>query len=237
LIKPGNTLLMDEPTNHLDLASSEALAHSLQSYDGTLIFVSHNRSFVRRLATRIWNVADGHVETYPGTLDEYMETCRQRQQQPSAAKIKPAPVARAERPAGGAAPAPAKPVAAPDPAARNAEQPAARSPNVAAAVSGNAKPSAVRPDSAPAGNGAPARASKNRIQKLEREVADLEKRIGELETVQKQRSDLLADPTVYADKQRSSQLLVEFRGDQPELEKLTARWEQAQGELETLSKS
>jgi ATP-binding cassette subfamily F protein 3 len=79
LINPGNLLLMDEPTNHLDLDSSEALAESLTSYDGTLVFVSHNRSFVRRLATRIWNVEGGRVETYPGTLDEYMDSCRRRQ--------------------------------------------------------------------------------------------------------------------------------------------------------------
>jgi ATP-binding cassette subfamily F protein 3 len=79
MINPGNLLLMDEPTNHLDLDSSEALAESLTSYDGTLIFVSHNRSFVRRLATRIWNVEGGKVEVYPGTLDEYMDSCRRRQ--------------------------------------------------------------------------------------------------------------------------------------------------------------
>jgi len=79
LIKPGNLLMMDEPTNHLDLDSSEALAESLESYDGTLIFVSHNRSFVRRLATRIWNVEGGTVETFPGTLDEYMDSVRRRQ--------------------------------------------------------------------------------------------------------------------------------------------------------------
>ncbi|MCB9707829.1 MAG: ABC-F family ATP-binding cassette domain-containing protein [Myxococcales bacterium] len=72
LIDPCNYLLMDEPTNHLDLESSEALAEALANYDGTLVFVSHNRSFVRRLATKIWNVEDGHVEVYPGTLDEYM---------------------------------------------------------------------------------------------------------------------------------------------------------------------
>src|SRR5690606_4982747 len=53
LLKPGNLLLMDEPTNHLDLESSESLAESLKTYDGTLLFVSHNRSFVRALATRI----------------------------------------------------------------------------------------------------------------------------------------------------------------------------------------
>ena len=78
LVNPGNLLLMDEPTNHLDLDSSEALADSLTSYDGTLLFVSHNLSFVRRLATRIWNVDAGKVETFPGTLDEYMDSCRRR---------------------------------------------------------------------------------------------------------------------------------------------------------------
>jgi ATP-binding cassette subfamily F protein 3 len=77
-IAPGNLLLMDEPTNHLDLASSEALANSLATFDGTLVFVSHNRSLIRKLATRIWNVEDGKVETYPGTLDEYMYSMAQR---------------------------------------------------------------------------------------------------------------------------------------------------------------
>src|SRR5690348_817665 len=69
---------MDEPTNHLDLASAESLAQSLTTYDGTLVFVSHNRSLIRTLATRIWNVEDGRVETYPGTLDEYMYSMAQR---------------------------------------------------------------------------------------------------------------------------------------------------------------
>jgi ATP-binding cassette subfamily F protein 3 len=75
---PGNLLLMDEPTNHLDLASADSLAQSLTTYDGTLVFVSHNRSLIRTLATRIWNVEDGRVETYPGTLDEYMYSQAQR---------------------------------------------------------------------------------------------------------------------------------------------------------------
>ncbi|MBA2541147.1 MAG: ABC-F family ATP-binding cassette domain-containing protein [Deltaproteobacteria bacterium] len=80
LVKPGNLLLMDEPTNHLDLASSEALTASLGTYDGTLVFVSHNRSLIRALATRIWNVEEKRVETYPGTLDEYMYSMAQRRQ-------------------------------------------------------------------------------------------------------------------------------------------------------------
>ncbi|MGE0548510.1 MAG: ABC-F family ATP-binding cassette domain-containing protein [Kofleriaceae bacterium] len=78
LVKPGNLLLMDEPTNHLDLESSESLAAALGTYDGTLVFVSHNRSLIRTLATRIWNVEEGRVETYPGTLDEYLYSMSQR---------------------------------------------------------------------------------------------------------------------------------------------------------------
>jgi ATP-binding cassette, subfamily F, member 3 len=78
LVAPGNLLLMDEPTNHLDLASSESLTASLKTYDGTLVFVSHNRSLIRSLATRIWNVEAQRVETYPGTLDEYMYSMKER---------------------------------------------------------------------------------------------------------------------------------------------------------------
>jgi len=78
LIRPGNVLLMDEPSNHLDLESTVSLAESLATFDGTLIFVSHNRALVRALATTIWNVENGTVEDYPGTLDEYMYSCRLR---------------------------------------------------------------------------------------------------------------------------------------------------------------
>jgi ATP-binding cassette subfamily F protein 3 len=78
LVAPGNLLLMDEPTNHLDLGSSESLAASLGTFDGTLVFVSHNRSLIRTLATQIWNVEDQRVEVYPGTLDEYMYSMAQR---------------------------------------------------------------------------------------------------------------------------------------------------------------
>lgn len=72
LINPGNLLLMDEPTNHLDLQSSESLAESLKTYDGTLVFVSHNRSLIRTLADQIWYIDNGEVERYPGSLDEYL---------------------------------------------------------------------------------------------------------------------------------------------------------------------
>ncbi|MDP8255889.1 MAG: ATP-binding cassette domain-containing protein [Candidatus Alcyoniella australis] len=72
LVRPANLMLLDEPTNHLDLESSEMLAEALQDYDGTLVFVSHNRSFVNRLATRVWEIAEGKLTSFPGNLDDYL---------------------------------------------------------------------------------------------------------------------------------------------------------------------
>ncbi len=71
LVKPGNLLVMDEPTNHLDIISSEVLIEALARFDGTLLFVSHNQSFIRRLATKIWDIGHQGIAEYPGTLDEY----------------------------------------------------------------------------------------------------------------------------------------------------------------------
>ncbi|MBM4782472.1 MAG: ABC-F family ATP-binding cassette domain-containing protein [Archangiaceae bacterium] len=72
LVKPANLLVMDEPTNHLDLDSSEALIEALEDYDGTLIFVSHNRSFLDTLATHIWDVRDRKLVPFMGSMSEYL---------------------------------------------------------------------------------------------------------------------------------------------------------------------
>jgi ATP-binding cassette subfamily F protein 3 len=72
LLQPSNLLLMDEPTNHLDLDSAEMLIEALKGYGGTLLFVSHNRSFVNSLATQVWDVADGKVMAHPGSLDDFL---------------------------------------------------------------------------------------------------------------------------------------------------------------------
>src|SRR5690606_11204440 len=66
-----NLLVMDEPTNHLDLDSSEMLVEALQEFDGTLIFVSHNRSFINGLATHVWEVKERGVESHLGNLDDW----------------------------------------------------------------------------------------------------------------------------------------------------------------------
>ncbi len=92
LVVPSNFLLMDEPTNHLDLDSSEALIDALTRYEGTLLFVSHNRSFVNGLATRIWEVRDGGIDAQPGDLDDWSRRrAEQTASEVQAGSSRPAP--------------------------------------------------------------------------------------------------------------------------------------------------
>jgi ATP-binding cassette subfamily F protein 3 len=72
LLKRSPLLLLDEPTNHLDFDTVEALTEALRDYAGTIVVVSHDRSFIGRIANRILEIRDGQVELYPGTYDEYV---------------------------------------------------------------------------------------------------------------------------------------------------------------------
>src|SRR5213075_834012 len=72
LLRPSNTLLLDEPTNHLDLDSKDVLLEALEDYGGTLIFVSHDRYFVDKLATKIIEVGHGEAIVYPGNYEEFL---------------------------------------------------------------------------------------------------------------------------------------------------------------------
>jgi ATP-binding cassette subfamily F protein 3 len=87
LLRPSNTLLLDEPTNHLDLDSKEVLLDALVDYGGTLIFVSHDRYFVERLATKIIEVGGGMAVAFPGTYKEFLwHKTRPLEPQPAAPK-------------------------------------------------------------------------------------------------------------------------------------------------------
>jgi len=130
LLRPSNTLLLDEPTNHLDLDSKEVLLDALVDYGGTLIFVSHDRYFVERLATKVIEVGGGGVLVYPGTYKEFLwhkehpelpqapvarkPAAQQKAHQPDmppAAKAKPPATARhaaAASPESGATPQPTR---------------------------------------------------------------------------------------------------------------------------------
>ena len=71
LLRPANTLMLDEPTNHLDIDSKDVLLEALEDFGGTLIFVSHDRYFVDRLATKIVEIGGGEAVLYPGNYEEY----------------------------------------------------------------------------------------------------------------------------------------------------------------------
>ncbi len=77
LLRPANLMLLDEPTNHLDLQSKDVLLQALNSYAGTLVFVSHDRYFVDALATRIIDVADGAITSHPGNYADFLRTQQQ----------------------------------------------------------------------------------------------------------------------------------------------------------------
>ena len=72
LLRPTNFLLLDEPTNHLDMRAKDVLLDALLKYTGTVVFVSHDRYFIDRLATRVFEVADGNVHVYPGNYEDYL---------------------------------------------------------------------------------------------------------------------------------------------------------------------
>jgi ATP-binding cassette subfamily F protein 3 len=73
LVDPPNLLLMDEPTTHLDLLSVDALIQALKGYEGSLVFISHDVHFIRKLATTTWHIADGVVTKFSGGYDYYLE--------------------------------------------------------------------------------------------------------------------------------------------------------------------
>jgi ATP-binding cassette, subfamily F, member 3 len=72
LLHPANFLLLDEPTNHLDLRAKDVLLNALVEYTGTVVFVSHDRYFIDKLATRVFEVGDGKVEIFPGNYEDYL---------------------------------------------------------------------------------------------------------------------------------------------------------------------
>ena len=87
-----NLLILDEPTNHLDIASREWIEDAVEAYDGALLFVSHDRYFINRFATRIWELADGTITDYPMGFAQY----RAMKAQEEADKLRQAEIDRAE---------------------------------------------------------------------------------------------------------------------------------------------
>jgi ATP-binding cassette subfamily F protein 3 len=79
----GNLLILDEPTNHLDIGAREALEDVLNEYDGTLLFVSHDRYFIDAVADTLWIVDEGKITVFDGNYSEYREHIEQRDKKPT----------------------------------------------------------------------------------------------------------------------------------------------------------
>ena len=195
LLDPANLLLLDEPTHHLDLAGKEVLEEALEQYQGAIVVVTHDRSLMARLATRVIEVNDGRVRLYPGGYDDYEQT-RIARAAAAGHRGEPAlaPAAAAAKKSSGAAPA-----------TRPGASGGTRAPGKAAA-SGRAEPSGR-----PGTHGDRKRA--NELKRIERDIEDREMRAKALETQ-------LADPEVYHDGPRAKELVTQYERLRAELESL-----------------
>ena len=206
LVKPGNFMLMDEPTNHLDIESSETLIHALAGYGGTLLFVSHNQSFVNSLATKIWDIRGRGLVEYPGRLEEYYDHLR---------KIDSAPGKKEHRAENESTPGGVKTVERTGPV-----------PNTDKRDRKNEKREKAKKRQI-------IHATLNPIQKrLER----VEEKIAALESRQQEVEKMLADPNTFADKEISIPLLAEYRDIRDELNEQLLKWEETQHKLESTKK-
>ena len=104
LLHPSNFLLLDEPTNHLDLRAKDVLLESLQEFTGTVVFVSHDRYFIDKLATRVFEIGDGRVEVFPGNYEDYLWRKQGQQADAAAAAVSPNGAKSPATPSSGPAP-------------------------------------------------------------------------------------------------------------------------------------
>jgi ATP-binding cassette, subfamily F, member 3 len=91
LLRPSNFLLLDEPTNHLDMRAKDMLLEALEQFTGTVVFVSHDRYFIDKLATRVFEIGEGEVRVFPGNYEDYLWR-KQRRGEPAVVE-QPAPAA------------------------------------------------------------------------------------------------------------------------------------------------
>jgi ATP-binding cassette subfamily F protein 3 len=202
LLQPSNTMLLDEPTNHLDIDSKEVLLDALVDYGGTLIFVSHDRYFVERLATKIIEVGDGKATLYPGTYESYLWS-KEQGQAGAAAKNS------ASAKTGGAG----KEV-------RSAQQTQPAQPAPTQSYSDRKQANADRNKRDRA-----FKSLKNRITELESRIADREKAIKDVEQT-------MAAPDFYNDHEKSKPVLAKHQALMWEVGELLSQWEMLQSEAE-----
>jgi ATP-binding cassette subfamily F protein 3 len=197
LLEPANLLLLDEPTHHLDLAGKEVLEDALDQYPGAVVVVTHDRSLMARLATRVLEVNDGRVTLYPGGYDDYESARLRRAAEEDAAR----PPARQPAP----------------PASEPAPPRGSRKESAGSRTAGrdDGRHDEARRDVS--------RRERSERQKREREQARIEKDIEAREARVRALETQLADPEVYQDGARAKELVGEYERLRAELESLWQR--------------
>jgi len=216
LLRPSNTLLLDEPTNHLDIDSKEVLLDALMDYGGTLIFVSHDRYFVEKLATKIVEVGDGKATLYPGTYESFLWSKENAGTVRLNADATEKPVRKSDAP--GKPSASRSTVAATTPVASAFRRTAP------------AKPEQSYEDRKKE------QAEKNKRERafkaLKKRVAELEARIAEREKSIKDVEQTMAAPDFYTDHEKSKPVLAQHQALMWEVGELLGQWEMLQSEAE-----
>jgi ATP-binding cassette subfamily F protein 3 len=208
LLRPANLLCLDEPTNHLDVTAREILEEALDQFDGTMLFISHDRYFINRIATKVVEVREGRLWEYVGDYDYYLE---KREEEGGAAgslsrlrRIHPADPASARSATGGQQAAShlggSQQQAAPGPKARKRE---------GRQVEAQARQRRSREI-------APLRA---RLKELEAEIARIEARARDL-------TDLMANPDLYRDGDRAREVARERKALEEQAATLYGKWEE-----------
>jgi ATP-binding cassette subfamily F protein 3 len=211
LLRPANTLLLDEPTNHLDLDSKDVLLDALEDFGGTLIFVSHDRYFVEKLATRIIEIGHGEAVVYPGRYTEYLwskEHAGEDRENPKSQV--PNPKAQVPNPKSQAARAPIPKTQPPAPKASGSRIPDPGS-----------REERKREDAERKKKQRAAEALQKRIAELESRIAEREAQVKELETT-------MASPGFYDNLDAVKPVTDRHQALMWEVGDLIAQWEALQ---------
>ncbi len=213
LLRPSNTLLLDEPTNHLDLDSKDILLEALEDYGGTLVFVSHDRYFVERLATKIIEIGHGEAIVFPGTYTEFLWS-----------KEHGAKAEVASKGAIGAIGAIVATGAIGAKGARGAKAPAGPAPGrPKGSGTDGAQDHEVRKRQA-----AEQRKRDHAAKKLQSQISDLEARIAEREQAMKDIEAAMSAPGFYDNRDQAQPLIDRHQSLMWELGDLMHRWEELQ---------